>query len=145
MLQDIATLTGGQVVAAEVGLKLDQVGLEVLGTARRIVVTKDDTTIIDGGGDKDAVAGPGPPDPAEIENTDSDWDKEKLQERLAKLAGGVCVIERRRGHRGRAQGEEAPHRGRGLGDPRGDRGGHRRRWRLGPRPRRRGRSRRPRA
>jgi len=92
MLEDIATLTGGQVVAPEVGLKLDQVGLEVLGTARRIVVTKDDTVIIDGGGDKDAVADRVRQIRAEIENTDSDWDKEKLQERLAKLAGGVCVI-----------------------------------------------------
>jgi chaperonin GroEL len=92
MLEDIATLTGGQVVAPEVGLKLDQVGLEVLGTARRIVVTKDDTVIIDGGGKKDAVADRVRQIRAEIENTDSDWDKEKLQERLAKLAGGVCVI-----------------------------------------------------
>ena len=92
MLEDIAILTGGQVVAPEVGLKLDQVGLEVLGTARRIVVTKDDTTIIDGGGDKDAVADRVRQIRAEIENTDSDWDREKLQERLAKLAGGVCVI-----------------------------------------------------
>jgi chaperonin GroEL len=92
MLEDIATLTGGQVVAPEVGLKLDQVGLEVLGTARRIVVTKDDTVIIDGGGNKDAVADRVRQIRAEIENTDSDWDKEKLQERLAKLAGGVCVI-----------------------------------------------------
>jgi chaperonin GroEL len=92
MLEDIATLAGGQVVAPEVGLKLDQVGLEVLGTARRIVVTKDDTVIIDGGGNKDAVADRVRQIRAEIENTDSDWDKEKLQERLAKLAGGVCVI-----------------------------------------------------
>ena len=92
MLEDIAILTGGQVVAAEVGLKLDQVGLEVLGTARRVVVTKDDTTIIDGGGERDAVEDRVRQIRAEIENTDSDWDREKLQERLAKLAGGVCVI-----------------------------------------------------
>ena len=92
MLQDIATLTGGQVVAPEVGLKLDQVGLEVLGTARRIVITKDNTTIVDGGGDAAEVAGRVNQIKAEIENTDSDWDREKLQERLAKLAGGVCVI-----------------------------------------------------
>ena len=92
MLEDLAVLAGGQVVAAEVGLKLDQVGLEVLGTARRVVVTKDDTTIIEGGGDKKAVEDRVRQIKAEIENTDSDWDREKLQERLAKLAGGVAVI-----------------------------------------------------
>ena len=92
MLQDIATLTGAQVVTPDVGLKLDQIGLEVLGTARRVVITKDDTTIIDGGGDKAEVDGRVGQIKAEIENTDSDWDREKLQERLAKLAGGVCVI-----------------------------------------------------
>ena len=92
MMQDIATLTGGQVVAPEVGLKLDQVGLDVLGTARRIVVTKDNTTIVDGGGEAAEVDGRVNQIKAEIENTDSDWDREKLQERLAKLAGGVCVI-----------------------------------------------------
>src|SRR5471030_1521251 len=92
MLEDLAVLSGGQVVAAEVGLKLDQVGLEVLGTARRVVVTKDDTTVIEGGGDKKAIEDRVRQIKAEIENSDSDWDKEKLQERLAKLAGGVCVI-----------------------------------------------------
>ncbi len=92
MLEDIATLTGGQVVAAEVGLKLDQVGLEVLGRARRVLVTKDDTTIVDGAGSHDEVSGRVAQLRAEIERTDSDWDREKLQERVAKLAGGVCVI-----------------------------------------------------
>ncbi|HET6697644.1 MAG TPA: chaperonin GroEL [Nocardioidaceae bacterium] len=92
MMQDIATLTGGQVVSPEVGLKLDQVGLEVLGQARRVVVTKDNTTIVDGAGKADEVEGRVNQIKAEIENTDSDWDREKLQERLAKLAGGVCVI-----------------------------------------------------
>jgi len=92
ILQDVAVLTGAQVVSPEVGLKLDQVGLEVLGSARRVVITKDDTTIIDGGGDAAAVADRVRQVKAEIENTDSDWDREKLQERLAKLAGGVCVI-----------------------------------------------------
>jgi chaperonin GroEL len=92
MMQDIATLTGGQVVAPEVGLKLDQVGLEVLGQARRVVVTKDHTTIVDGAGDAAEVEGRVNQIKAEIETTDSDWDREKLQERLAKLAGGVCVI-----------------------------------------------------
>ncbi|WP_027860415.1 chaperonin GroEL [Marmoricola sp. URHB0036] len=92
MMQDIATLTGGQVIAPEVGLKLDQVGLDVLGTARRIVVTKDNTTIVEGGGKPDEVNGRVNQIKAEIESTDSDWDREKLQERLAKLAGGVCVV-----------------------------------------------------
>ncbi|MGO1383836.1 MAG: chaperonin GroEL [Arachnia sp.] len=92
MLEDIATLTGGQVVAPEVGLKLDQVGLEVLGRARRVLVTKDDTTIVDGAGSSEDVAGRVAQLRAEIDRTDSDWDKEKLQERVAKLAGGVCVI-----------------------------------------------------
>jgi len=91
-LQDLAVLTGGQVVSPEIGLKLDQVGLEVLGTARRIVITKDDTTIVDGGGKSDEVQARVGQIKAEIERTDSDWDREKLQERLAKLAGGVCVI-----------------------------------------------------
>jgi chaperonin GroEL len=92
MLQDIATLTGGQVVSAEVGLKLDQVGLEVLGQARRVVITKDNTTIVDGSGAETEVEARVNQIKAEIENTDSDWDREKLQERLAKLAGGVCVV-----------------------------------------------------
>ncbi|WP_017932779.1 chaperonin GroEL [Nocardioides sp. Iso805N] len=92
IMEDIAILTGGQVIAAEIGLKLDQVGLEVLGQARRIVVTKDNTTIVDGAGDPAAVNGRVGQIKAEIESTDSDWDREKLQERLAKLAGGVCVI-----------------------------------------------------
>ncbi|GAA2736963.1 chaperonin GroEL [Pedococcus aerophilus] len=92
MLQDIAVLTGGQVISEEVGLKLDQADLDVLGQARRVVVTKDNTTIIDGGGDKSDVDGRVNQIKAEIERTDSDWDREKLQERLAKLAGGVCVI-----------------------------------------------------
>ncbi|MDX3226414.1 chaperonin GroEL [Streptomyces sp. ME19-01-6] len=92
MLGDMAALTGATVVAEEVGLKLDQVGLDVLGTARRVTVTKDDTTLVDGGGNTDDVAGRINQIKAEIEATDSDWDREKLQERLAKLAGGVCVI-----------------------------------------------------
>ncbi|WP_431966402.1 chaperonin GroEL [Actinacidiphila sp. bgisy160] len=92
MLGDIATLTGGTVVAEEVGLKLDQVGLDVLGTARRVTVTKDDTTIVDGAGESSEISGRINQIKAEIASTDSDWDREKLQERLAKLAGGVCVI-----------------------------------------------------
>jgi len=93
MLQDIAALTGAEVVSPEIGLKLDQVGLEVLGSARRVVITKDDTTVIDGGGDANDVNARVSQIKTEIENTDSDWDREKLQERLAKLAGGVCVIQ----------------------------------------------------
>ncbi|MEW2631290.1 chaperonin GroEL [Streptomyces sp. NPDC048389] len=92
MLGDMATLTGATVIAEEVGLKLDQAGLDVLGTARRVTITKDDTTIVDGGGNSADVAGRVNQIKAEIESTDSDWDREKLQERLAKLAGGVCVI-----------------------------------------------------
>ncbi|MDC7121476.1 chaperonin GroEL [Cellulomonas fimi] len=92
MLQDIAILTGGQVVSETVGLKLDTVGLEVLGTARKIVVTKDETTIVEGAGDAAQIAGRVSQIRAEIENSDSDYDREKLQERLAKLAGGVAVI-----------------------------------------------------
>jgi chaperonin GroEL len=92
MLQDLAVLTGGQVISEEVGLKLDTVGLDSLGTARRIVVTKDDTTVIEGAGERSEVEGRMNQIKAEIERTDSDWDREKLQERLAKLAGGVCVI-----------------------------------------------------
>jgi chaperonin GroEL len=92
MLQDMAVLTGGEVVSPEIGLKLDQVGLEVLGRARRVVVTKDNTTIVDGAGDAAAVEGRVSQIKAEIESSDSDWDREKLQERLAKLAGGVCVV-----------------------------------------------------
>ena len=92
MLQDMAVLTGGQVVSETVGLKLDQVGLEVLGTARKVVVTKDETTIVEGGGEASLIAGRVNQIRAEIENSDSDYDREKLQERLAKLAGGVAVI-----------------------------------------------------
>ncbi|MDR2619998.1 MAG: chaperonin GroEL [Propionibacteriaceae bacterium] len=92
MLEDIAILTGGTVVAPEIGLKLDQVGLEVMGHARRVVVTKDNTTIVEGAGAADAVKARVAQLNAEVKRTDSDWDREKLQERIAKLAGGVCVV-----------------------------------------------------
>ena len=92
MLQDIAILTGGQVISEEVGLKLDAVGLEMLGRARKIVVTKDETTIVDGAGDADQIQGRVNQIRTEIDNSDSDYDREKLQERLAKLVGGVAVI-----------------------------------------------------
>ncbi|MBO0812341.1 MAG: chaperonin GroEL [Microlunatus sp.] len=92
MLGDIAILTGGQVISEEVGLKLDQVDVDLLGQARQVVVTKDETTIIEGAGESDAIAGRVAQIRTEIENSDSDYDREKLQERLAKLAGGVAVI-----------------------------------------------------
>jgi chaperonin GroEL len=92
MLQDMAVLTGGQVIAEEVGLKLDSTTLDLLGRARKIVVTKDDTTIVEGAGSHDDVTGRVAQIKAEIDNTDSDWDREKLQERLAKLSGGVAVV-----------------------------------------------------
>ncbi|MGY1793205.1 chaperonin GroEL [Geodermatophilus sp. SYSU D00525] len=91
-MTDLAVVTGGQVVSEDVGLKLDQVGLEVLGTARRVTVTKDTTTIVDGGGTAGAISDRVAQVRREIEATDSDWDREKLQERLAKLAGGIGVI-----------------------------------------------------
>ena len=93
MLQDMATLTGGQVIAEEVGLKLDGVGLDMMGTARKVVVTKDETTIVDGAGESTDVEGRISQIKREIDETDSDWDREKLQERLAKLAGGVAVVQ----------------------------------------------------
>jgi chaperonin GroEL len=92
MLQDIATLTGGQVISETVGLKLESAGLDLLGRARKVVVTKDETTIVEGAGDADQIAGRVNQIRAEIERSDSDYDREKLQERLAKLAGGVAVI-----------------------------------------------------
>jgi chaperonin GroEL len=91
-LQDIAILTGGQVISEEVGLKLENVTLDLLGQARKVTITKDETTIVDGAGDTEQIAGRVAQIRSEIENTDSDYDREKLQERLAKLAGGVAVI-----------------------------------------------------
>ena len=92
MLQDMAVLTGGQVISEEVGLKLENVTLDLLGRAKRVIITKDNTTIVDGAGDKNEVNGRISQIKTEIDNTDSDWDREKLQERLAKLAGGVALI-----------------------------------------------------
>ena len=91
-LQDIAILTGGQVISEEVGLKLENVTLDLLGQARKVIITKDETTIVEGAGDDEAIAGRVSQIRKEIENTDTDYDREKLQERLAKLAGGVAVI-----------------------------------------------------
>jgi chaperonin GroEL len=92
MLEDIAILTGGQVISEEVGLKLENTTLDLLGKARKVVITKDETTIVDGAGDADQIAGRVSQIRAEIDKSDSDYDREKLQERLAKLAGGVAVI-----------------------------------------------------
>jgi chaperonin GroEL len=92
MLEDIAILTGGEVITEEMGLKLENTQLSQLGRARRIVVTKDDTTIVDGAGDGNAIKGRINQIKAEVESTDSDFDREKLQERLAKLSGGVAVV-----------------------------------------------------
>jgi len=92
MLEDMAILTGGQVVSEEVGLKLDNVSLDIMGTARRVVITKDDTTIVEGAGDEAQIKGRIEQIRRQIEETDSDWDREKLQERLAKLSGGVALI-----------------------------------------------------
>ena len=92
MLQDIATLTGGQVISEDVGLKLEATTLDLLGTAKRVVITKDETTIIEGAGDESDIKGRISQIKSEIENTDSDYDREKLQERLAKLTGGVAVL-----------------------------------------------------
>jgi chaperonin GroEL len=92
MLQDIAILTGAQVISEEIGLKLENAGLDLLGRARKVVITKDDTTIVEGDGDGNEIKGRIEQIRAEIDRTDSDWDREKLQERLAKLAGGVAVL-----------------------------------------------------
>jgi chaperonin GroEL len=92
MLGDMAILTGGQVISEEVGLKLENIGLDLLGRARKVVVTKDDTTIVEGQGDESEIRGRIEQIKAEIDRTDSDWDREKLQERLAKLSGGVAVL-----------------------------------------------------
>ena len=92
MLQDMAILAGGQVISEEVGLKLENVTLDLLGQARKVVVAKDTTTIVEGAGSTEDVQGRINQIKAEIEKTDSDWDREKLQERLAKLAGGVAVV-----------------------------------------------------
>jgi len=131
------------VISEELGLKLELADLDKLGQARRVVVTKDTTTIVDGAGDPEAIADRVRQLRAEIENTDSDWDREKLQERVAKLSGGVAVLRVGAATEGRAEGEEAPAGGRDLGDPGGDRGGHHRRRRQRPRAHGR-RARRPR-
>ncbi len=132
MLQDIAILTGGQVISEEVGLKLESTGIELLGRARKVVVTKDETTIVEGSGDPDQIAGRVNQIRAEIDSSDSDYDREKLQERLAKLAGGVAVIKAGAATEVELKEPQAPHRGCGAQRQGCRRGGHRRRWRRGP-------------
>ena len=116
MLEDIAILTGGQVAMKELGVELTDVTAEMLGRAKSVKITKDNTTIVDGAGSKEAIEDRISQIKGEIEHTDSDFDKEKLQERM-------------RGYRGRAEGDQAPHRGRAAGNPCRRRGGHRRWWR----------------
>src|SRR5919108_326369 len=117
MLEDIATLTGGQVITEEVGLKLENVTLDLLGRARKVVVTKDETTIVEGAGSEDDIKGRINQIKTEIENTDSDYDREKLQERLAQLAGGGGGIKGGAGPPGGLEGKKNPLEGAGPHPP----------------------------
>ena len=137
MLEDIAILTGGKAITEDLGIKLENIKLEDLGKAKKMVVDKDNTTIVEGAGKTAAIEGRIKQIRAQIEETTSDYDREKLQERLAKLAGGVAVIKVGRRDRDRDEGEEGPRRGRAQRDPRGGRGRHRARRRRGPAARRR--------
>jgi chaperonin GroEL len=110
MLEDIAILTGGQVISEDLGIKLENVTLEMLGRAKKVSIEKENTTIVDGAGSRKDIEGRIAQIKAQIEETSSDYDREKLQERLAKLAGGVGRHPRRRLHRSRGQGEEGPRR-----------------------------------
>ena len=125
MLEDIATLTGGKVISEDLGIKLENVKLADLGRAKRITIDKDNTTIVEGSGKPADIEGRVKVIRAQIEETTSDYDKEKLQERLAKLVGGVAVINVGAAHRDRDEGEEGPRRGRAARDARGRRGGDR--------------------
>src|SRR3989304_1765088 len=131
MLEDIAILTGGKAIAEEMGIKLEAVTLTDLGRAKRVVIDKDNTTIIDGAGKKADIEGRVKQIRAQVEETTSDYDKEKLQERLGQPGGRRGGDQRRRGHRDRDEGEEGARRGRPARDPRGGRGGDRRRRRRG--------------
>jgi chaperonin GroEL len=131
MLKDIAVLTGGQAITEDLGLKLEGVTLKDLGRAKRITIDKDNTTIVEGAGKKADIEGRVKQIRAQIEDTTSDYDREKLQERLAKLVGGVAVDQGRRRHRERDEGEEGARRGRPARDPRGRRRRHRSRRRRG--------------
>ena len=129
MLEDIAILTAGQTVSEELGIKLENVTLDMLGTAKRVTIDKDNTTIVDGAGAADAIKDRVEAIRQQIENTTSDYDKEKLQERLAKLAGGVAIIKVGGRVRNRSQGTQGPRRRCASCDPRGSRGRHRSGWR----------------
>ena len=125
MLEDIAILTGGKAITEDLGIKLENIKLEDLGKAKKVVVDKDNTTIVEGAGKTAAIEGRIKQIRAQIEETTSDYDREKLQERLAKLAGGVAVIKVGRRDRDRDEGEEGPRGGRAERDPRRGRGRHR--------------------
>ena len=134
MLQDMAVLTGAQVISEEIGLKLENATIDLLGSARRVIVTKDDTTIVEGAGSSEDVKGRVAQIKRAIDETDSDWDREKLQERLAKLAGGVAVV--KVGAATEVELKEKKHRIEDAleRDPRCGRGRHRGRWRHRPHP-----------
>ena len=134
MLQDIAILTGGQVISEDLGMKLENVGLDMLGSASKVTITKDETTIVDGAGEKSEIEARVAQIRNQIEDTTSDYDKEKLQERLAKLAGGVAVIRVGGVLGSRSEGAQGPRRRRAQRDPRGGSGRRCRRWRCRPRP-----------
>ena len=137
MLEDIAILTGGQVISEDLGIKLENVTLAMLGKAKKVLIEKENTTIVEGAGEKADIKGRCDQIRAQIEETTSDYDREKLQERLAKLAGGVAVIRVGGCDRGRGEGAQGPRRRRAACDPRRGRGRHRagRRRRPGPRVR----------
>ena len=125
MLQDIAILTGGQVISEDLGIKLETVTVDMLGTAKTVRITKDDTTIVDGAGEKEEIQGRVAQIKAQIEETTSDYDREKLQERLAKLAGGVAVIRVGGATETEVKERKGPRRRRAACDPRCGRRGHR--------------------
>ena len=134
MLQDIAVLTGGQVISEDLGIKLENVTLDMLGRAKKVVITKDDTTIVDGAGKKADIEARVAQIRQQIEDTTSDYDREKLQERLAKLAGGVAVIKVGGSTEIEVKEKQGPRRRRAERDPRGRRRGHPARRRRGPAP-----------
>jgi chaperonin GroEL len=131
MLEDIAILTGGQVISEDIGIKLENVTLEMLGRAKKVSITKENTTIVDGAGKKKEIEGRIAQIKAQIEETSSDYDREKLQERLAKLAGGVAVIRVGGSTEVGSQGTQGPRRRRAQRDPRCRGGRHRARRRRG--------------
>ena len=131
MLEDIAILTGGQLISEDLGIKLENVTLNMLGQAKKVSIDKDNTTIVDGAGKKADIEGRVKQIKAQIEETTSDYDREKLQERQAKLAGGVAVDQGRRRYRDGGEGAQGPRRGCAACHPRGGRGGHRARRRRG--------------